>query len=290
MGDGEAGRPAGALRYEELLAQAGPGAVRIPRARRAPGGGAVLHERHDRQPQGVLYSHRSISMHSTGTLMRDGARARARRPGAGGGADVPRQRLGAALRCRAGGRRPGAARPLPGRRAAGGADRVRERPTLMACVPTIFSALLRYADEHPELDLRSLTTPPAAARRCRVADEGLRGAPRRAAAARLGDDRDEPVAHVARPAGRARGGVATARHAGPAGAVGGAAARRRRRRARCRGTAQRRARSRSAVLGWPPATSAKAQRREVRRRMAAHRRHRAVDPGGWVRSPIAPRT
>jgi fatty-acyl-CoA synthase len=32
-----------------------------------------------------------------------------------------------------------------------------ERPTLMGCVPTIFSDLLRFADEHPEVDLSSLT-------------------------------------------------------------------------------------------------------------------------------------
>ena len=32
-----------------------------------------------------------------------------------------------------------------------------ERPTLMGCVPTIFADLLRYADEHPEVDLSSLT-------------------------------------------------------------------------------------------------------------------------------------
>jgi len=32
-----------------------------------------------------------------------------------------------------------------------------ERPTLMGCVPTIFADLLRYADEHPGLDLSSLT-------------------------------------------------------------------------------------------------------------------------------------
>jgi fatty-acyl-CoA synthase len=31
-----------------------------------------------------------------------------------------------------------------------------ERPTLMGCVPTIFNDLLRYADEHPEVDLSSL--------------------------------------------------------------------------------------------------------------------------------------
>ena len=32
-----------------------------------------------------------------------------------------------------------------------------ERPTLMGCVPTIFADLLRYADEHPDLDLSSLS-------------------------------------------------------------------------------------------------------------------------------------
>jgi fatty-acyl-CoA synthase len=32
-----------------------------------------------------------------------------------------------------------------------------ERPTLMGCVPTIFADLLRYADEHPEVDLSSLS-------------------------------------------------------------------------------------------------------------------------------------
>jgi fatty-acyl-CoA synthase len=31
-----------------------------------------------------------------------------------------------------------------------------ERPTLMGCVPTIFADLLRYADEHPDIDLSSL--------------------------------------------------------------------------------------------------------------------------------------
>jgi fatty-acyl-CoA synthase len=31
-----------------------------------------------------------------------------------------------------------------------------ERPTLMGCVPTIFADMLRYADEHPEVDLSSL--------------------------------------------------------------------------------------------------------------------------------------
>ena len=64
-------------------------------------------------PKGVLYSHRSISLHSSATLMSDAQRPVARGPRAGGRADVPRQRLGAALRRGARGRRSDPARPLP---------------------------------------------------------------------------------------------------------------------------------------------------------------------------------
>ena len=107
-------------------------------------------------PKGVLYSHRSISMHSTATLVRDGlglsrtdrvlavvpmfhANAWGLPHGAAlAGADLmlPDQFL--------------AAEPLAG-------FIVSERPTLMGCVPTIFADLLRYADEHPDVDLSSLT-------------------------------------------------------------------------------------------------------------------------------------
>ena len=104
----------------------------------------------------MLYSHRSISLHSTATLMKDGlGLSRADRVlavvpmfhanawglpygAALAGADLilPDRFL--------------AAEPLAGLIAA-------ERPTLMGCVPTIFADLLRYADEHPEVDLSSLT-------------------------------------------------------------------------------------------------------------------------------------
>jgi fatty-acyl-CoA synthase len=107
-------------------------------------------------PKGVLYSHRSISLHSTATLIKDGlglsradrvlavvpmfhANAWGLPHGAAlAGADLllPNQFLGA--------------EPLAGLIAA-------ERPTLMGCVPTIFSDLLRYADEHSQVDLSSLT-------------------------------------------------------------------------------------------------------------------------------------
>ena len=72
-----------------------------------------------------------------------------------------------------------------------------ERPTLMGCVPTIFADLLRYADEHPDVDLsladqRDVRRLGGAA----TADEGLRGAPRRAHLPGLGDDRDQPRGDV----------------------------------------------------------------------------------------------
>ena len=51
VGDGDAGSLPNALRYEDLIAEQEPG-LRLPRARRAHGGGPLLHERHDRQPEG----------------------------------------------------------------------------------------------------------------------------------------------------------------------------------------------------------------------------------------------
>ena len=109
-----------ALRYEELLedARRRRRALRVPRARRAPGGRALLHERHHRQPQGraLLAPLDQPALDRHADRRRLGlSRARSR---AGGRADVPRQRLGAALRRRAGRRRPDPARPLPRGRAA----------------------------------------------------------------------------------------------------------------------------------------------------------------------------
>ena len=40
-----------------------------------------------------------------------------------------------------------------------------ERPTVVGCVPTIFAELLHYADTH-DVDISSLRSPRAAARRC----------------------------------------------------------------------------------------------------------------------------
>jgi fatty-acyl-CoA synthase len=156
MGDGDSGSLPNALRYDDLLEEAGPGEFDYP----------VLHERQAAalcytsgttgNPKGVLYSHRSISLHSTATLVKDGLGL--------GRADrvlavVPMFHAnawglphGAALA--------GADLILPDRFL--GAEPLAalitaERPTLMGCVPTIFADLLRHAEANPELDLSSLS-------------------------------------------------------------------------------------------------------------------------------------
>ncbi len=156
IGDGETGDLPGALRYEELLDQAGPGDFDYPELDECQAAALCYTSGTTGNPKGVLYSHRSISMHSSATLMTDStALSRTDRVLA----VVPMFHAnawglpyGAALA--------GSDLILPDRFLAAeplakliGA----ERPTLMGCVPTIFADLLHYADEHPEVDLSSLT-------------------------------------------------------------------------------------------------------------------------------------
>jgi fatty-acyl-CoA synthase len=156
MGDGETGTLPNALRYEELLDDAGPGAFEFPEVDERAAAALCYTSGTTGNPKGVLYSHRSISMHSTATLMKDGTglskadRVLAVVPMFHANAwGLP---YGAALA--------GADLILPDRFL--GAEPLgkliaAERPTLMGCVPTIFADLLRYADEHPDVDLSSLT-------------------------------------------------------------------------------------------------------------------------------------
>ncbi len=156
MGDGDTGSLPNALNYEELLEQAGGGEFDYPEVDERQAAALCYTSGTTGNPKGVLYSHRSISLHSTATLIRDGlGLCRADRvlavvpmfhANAWGlphgavlaGADLilPDRFLGA--------------EPLAGLIAA-------ERPTLMGCVPTIFADLLRYADEHQDVDLSSLS-------------------------------------------------------------------------------------------------------------------------------------
>jgi len=156
MGDGDAGTLPGALRYEELLAQGGAEEFDYPELDERQAAVLCYTSGTTGHPKGVLYSHRSISLHSSATLMTDAnGLSRADRVLA----VVPMFHAnawglpyGSALA--------GADLILPDRFL--GAEALAklitaERPTLMGCVPTIFADLLRYADEHPEADLSSLS-------------------------------------------------------------------------------------------------------------------------------------
>jgi fatty-acyl-CoA synthase len=156
MGDGDAGTLPNVLRYEELLEQAGPGSFDYPELDERQAAALCYTSGTTGNPKGVLYSHRSISLHSTATLFKDGLglcrsdRVLAVVPMFHANAwGLPH---GATLA--------GADLVLPNRFVA--AEPLAkliasERPTLMGCVPTIFGDLLRYADEHPEIDLSSLS-------------------------------------------------------------------------------------------------------------------------------------
>ena len=160
MGDarthGELGGLPNALRYEDLLDQAGDGPFDYPELDERQAAALCYTSGTTGNPKGVLYSHRSISLHSTVTLATDGtAISRSDRVLA----VVPMFHVNAW--------------GLPYGAALAGADLIlpdrhlqpeplahliaAQRPTLMGCVPTIFQGLLSYADEHPEIDLSSLS-------------------------------------------------------------------------------------------------------------------------------------
>jgi fatty-acyl-CoA synthase len=156
MGDGDSGSLPNVLRYEELIAEAGDGGFDYPELDERQAAALCYTSGTTGNPKGVLYSHRSISLHSTATLVRDGLglsrsdRVLAVVPMFHANAwGLPH---GAALA--------GADLLLPDRFLAAEALAgliEAERPTLMGCVPTIFSDLLRYADAHEDVDLSSLT-------------------------------------------------------------------------------------------------------------------------------------
>jgi fatty-acyl-CoA synthase len=156
LGDGDAGSLPGALRYEELMADAGDGSFDFPELDERQAAALCYTSGTTGNPKGVLYSHRSISLHSSMTLMADA-----------NGLSREDRVLAVVPMFHAN------AWGLPYGTALAGCDLILpdrflqaehlaklindERPTLMGCVPTIFADLLRYADEHPEIDLSSLT-------------------------------------------------------------------------------------------------------------------------------------
>jgi fatty-acyl-CoA synthase len=156
MGEGDAGSLPNALRYEELLAQVGPESFDYPDVDERQAAALCYTSGTTGNPKGVLYSHRSISLHSTATLVRDGlGLSRSDRVLA----VVPMFHVNA-WGLPYGATLAGADLLLPDRFLSAeplAALIASERPTLMGCVPTIFADLLRYADEHRDVDLSSLT-------------------------------------------------------------------------------------------------------------------------------------
>jgi fatty-acyl-CoA synthase len=155
MGDGGVGSLPNARRYEDLLEEAGPGGFDYPELDERQAAALCYTSGTTGNPKGVLYSHRSICLHSGASLMTDA--------------------LGLSRRDRALVVVPmfhANAWGIPHAAALAGADLVMpdrflqaeplaklietERPTIMGCVPTIFADLLRYAEDH-EVDLSSLS-------------------------------------------------------------------------------------------------------------------------------------
>jgi fatty-acyl-CoA synthase len=155
MGDGDAGSLPNVLRYEELMEEAGPGPFDYPELDERQAAALCYTSGTTGNPKGVLYSHRSTAMHATVVLGPDANLISSRDRVL---AVVPMFHVNAW--------------GLPFAAALAGADLimptrylqseplaeviVAERPTMMAGVPTIFSDLLRFADQHHP-DLSSLT-------------------------------------------------------------------------------------------------------------------------------------
>ena len=220
MGDGDLDALARSAVLRGAARRGRAGRVRVARGRRALRGGALLHERHDRQPEGrALLAPLGLPALDDGLRGRRG-RSLLARPGAGHRADVPRQRVGPALRRGADRRRAAAARAAPPGRAAGALRRGRARDAdgRRADGARRAAGARRRARRRPQLaarrDLRRLG-------RAAQAHGGLR-APRRAHPAGVGHDRDEPDRHRGAAAGRGRrgrGALGLPHDAGPDGPV-----------------------------------------------------------------------
>jgi fatty-acyl-CoA synthase len=155
MGDGDSGSLPNVLRYEQLLEEAGPGSYEYPDLDERQAAALCYTSGTTGNPKGVLYSHRSISLHSTASLMKDALGLSQRDRAL---LVVPMFHVNAW--------------GIPHAAALAGADLVlpdrflqaeplarlieTERPTIVGCVPTIFSELLRYADAH-DVDISSLS-------------------------------------------------------------------------------------------------------------------------------------
>jgi fatty-acyl-CoA synthase len=143
------------LYYEDLLEEAPGEGFDYPELNERSAAALCYTSGTTGNPKGVLYSHRSICLHATASLMADNLGLSRREKAL---VIVPMFHANAwglphaAALC-------GADLVMPDRFM--GAEPLAkaieaERPTVMGCVPTIFADLLRYADSH-EVDLSSLT-------------------------------------------------------------------------------------------------------------------------------------
>jgi fatty-acyl-CoA synthase len=143
------------LRYEELLAEVESDPFDYPELDERQAASLCYTSGTTGNPKGVLYSHRSICLHATASLMADNLGLSRRERVL---VVVPMFHVNAwglpyaAALC-------GADLVMPDRfmQAEPLARAIQsERPTVMGCVPTIFADMLRYADTH-EVDLSSLS-------------------------------------------------------------------------------------------------------------------------------------
>jgi fatty-acyl-CoA synthase len=155
MGGGDIGGLPRAVRYEDLLAAAPGTAYDYPDLDERQAAALCYTSGTTGNPKGVLYSHRSVSLHSSATLMTDAV-----------GLSRHDRVLAVVPMFHAN------AWGLPHGTVLAGADLVLPdrhlqaeplskliadvRPTVLGCVPTIFADLLRYADAHEDVDLSSL--------------------------------------------------------------------------------------------------------------------------------------
>ncbi len=146
-------------------------------------------------PKGALYSHRSTLLHTLAAATPDALNCRRGRHHPAGGADVPRQRLGPALCGLHGRRQAGVPRPGAGRQVActscSNPRRSRCRPACprcgRACWPTSRPTSSKFSTMRRSV-IGGSACPPAM---ISTFKEQLR----RARAACLGHDRDEPAGH-----------------------------------------------------------------------------------------------
>ncbi len=283
-------RPAGQPVRRAARGRAGD--VRLARAGRARAGGDVLHERHDRQPQGRgLQPPLDLAAQPGGRDRRTAAALSEHdtvlpvvpmfHANAWG---LPVRRLVRRHRPRS---CPAAScRPSRWRRRSPRCARRSPR-----AVPTIWNDLLAL----PTTRHRPVQPADGGLRRggrARGADAGLPDRPRRPHRAGVGDDRDLAARRDGvRPAGGRRGrGVVLAR-ARPAGSPPGSRSGSSTTRARCcRGTAGRSARSSAAGRGSPARTTSTPIRRSSPTAGCAPATSRSCTPTGSCRSPTAART